>query len=66
MLSDIFYIWILVGELESALRMTEESFETKYGFSKPPCDGDQLIFQCTIGGRSLKATMIARSLGYEG
>ena len=64
--SKTFLFRILVGELEGALRMTEEGFQNKYGVTKPLDDGEQLVFHCHAGIRSLKATMIARSLGYEG
>ena len=55
----------LVSELEAALNMSEEGFQTKFGFDKPPEDGDDVIFYCQMGIRSLRATMFARSLGFE-
>lgn len=54
-----------VDEMEFALNLSEDIFEKKYGFSKPPDDGTNVIFYCQAGVRSLHTLVMARSLGME-
>jgi len=62
--SFIYLLSCLVGDLENALQLDEDDFAKVYGREKPPDDGDDVIFHCHAGIRSLKATIFARSLGY--
>lgn len=55
---------IPLDELENALEMNPEKFRESYNFSKFS-KKDNLIFYCRTGGRSLIATNLAASKGYN-
>ncbi|XP_057294488.1 thiosulfate:glutathione sulfurtransferase-like [Hydractinia symbiolongicarpus] len=56
---------IPMDEMEFALNLSEDVFEKKYGFPKPPDDGTNVIFYCQAGVRSLHTLVMAQSLGME-
>ncbi|XP_066923177.1 thiosulfate:glutathione sulfurtransferase-like isoform X1 [Clytia hemisphaerica] len=58
-------VLIPAGEIEDALRLPDEAFEKVYGYPKPPEDGEDVVVYCAAGVRSLRATLLLRSLGYE-
>ena len=55
----------VVGDVERALKMPEDSFEKKYGTRKPSADNENIVFHCQGGVRSRKAMNLAHSLGYD-
>jgi rhodanese-related sulfurtransferase len=55
---------IPLGDIESALNLSANEFESKYGFKKPGKD-EALIFHCRSGARSQKATDLALKLGFK-
>lgn len=59
----IFYSKMPVGEIGTALSMSDRQFQAKYNASKPNLD-DEIIFHCRIGRRSENAAIIATKLGY--
>ena len=54
-----------VPELETALQLADNLFESKYGTFKPDEDGRRLVIHCRSGVRSFTALKIARKLGYD-
>ena len=55
----------IVGEVESALKMTAEDFLKKYGAPKPSKEDTNIVFHCRAGVRSLDAMETAHQLGYK-
>ena len=66
MLRIIFVLlfYIVVDEIESALKMPADLFEKKYSFEKPR-ENEEIVFYCRSGKRSQQALTLARNLGYE-
>ena len=58
-------MFVSVGDIRVALQLPDVKFKQKYGFSKPPEDGQGVIFYCHAGVRSLEAALIARNLGFK-
>ena len=56
---------LVVGEVESVLKMTAEDFLRKYGASKPSEEDTNIVFHCRAGVRSLDAMETAHQLGYK-
>ena len=56
---------LVVGEVESALKMTAEDFLRKYGAPKPSEEDTNIVFHCRAGVRSLDAMETAHQLGYK-
>lgn len=54
---------IPLGELESALDLSSDEFNRKYGFVL--VKSARLIFHCRSGGRSKKATELALQKGFH-
>ena len=54
-----------MDELEFALNLSDDVFEKRYGFAKPPDDGDHVVFYCRSGIRSLRSLVIAKNLGLD-
>lgn len=54
---------LTVRELDDALRISDEQFETKY-CRKKPCKSNYIVFTCTNGVRSIKALQKALNKGY--
>ncbi|XP_050293604.1 rhodanese domain-containing protein CG4456-like [Anthonomus grandis grandis] len=55
---------IPLGTLENAFsNMPEEQFKTNYGINKPKKE-NTIIVHCKMGGRSAKAQILLRGLGY--
>ena len=54
----IFLTILIVGELESALKLPNNEFQSKYGRKKPHFD-DEIILSCHFGKRSQIAAEIA-------
>lgn len=52
-----------VGEVHTALEMSDRQFKTKYNRNKPNLS-DEIIFHCKIGRRSENAAIAATKLGY--
>ena len=57
--------FLVVGEVESALKMTAEDFLQKYGAPKPSKEDTNIVFHCRAGVRSLDAMETAHQLGYK-
>ena len=55
----------IVGEVETALKMTAEDFLKKYGAPKPSEEDTNIVFHCRAGVRSLDAMETAHQLGYK-
>ncbi|XP_066301814.1 cartilage acidic protein 1-like [Branchiostoma lanceolatum] len=55
---------IPMRQLESALQMSDEAFEQRFGVAKPQPDSDSVVFTCRTGGRARRAQRLARRLGY--
>lgn len=53
------------GELEQALKLTNEEFEQKYTAKKPTSDGSDVVFNCGSGNRSSRALALALDMGYQ-
>ncbi|XP_071451952.1 rhodanese domain-containing protein CG4456-like isoform X2 [Hetaerina americana] len=53
-----------LGELEAALKMDDQEFETQYKHKKPEKDAE-IVFSCRSGNRSRRAMDLARTLGYD-
>jgi len=47
-----------------AIFLTEEEFEDRFGFSKPPTDAE-VVFYCKSGVRSSAAAQLAQQHGYK-
>lgn len=54
---------LTVGEINTALSMSDRQFKTKYNRNKPEST-DEIIFHCKIGMRSENAAIAATKLGY--
>lgn len=52
-------------ELDSALKLSDDDFKSKYEMTKPSKDDCNLVFHCRSGVRSLKAAQIAKQNGYK-
>ncbi|KAJ5246064.1 hypothetical protein N7468_001047 [Penicillium chermesinum] len=49
-----------------AIFLTDDEFETRFGFPKPPMEGDsQLVFYCKAGVRAETAAQMAVQAGYD-
>ena len=57
-------IVIPLGNLQTALRCTQEEFMESYGVDKPGL-GDEIIFMCNSGVRSKLAAEIAKTADYK-
>ncbi|ELU01771.1 hypothetical protein CAPTEDRAFT_222202 [Capitella teleta] len=58
---------IPLGELNSALQLSPEKFQSLYGTELREEDGgSRIVFICRLGVRSLSAIAIAERMGYEG
>nr|XP_020029938.1 thiosulfate sulfurtransferase/rhodanese-like domain-containing protein 1 [Castor canadensis] len=57
---------IPVSELESALKMDPDAFQTLYSAEKPKLEDENLVFFCQLGKRGFQATQLALGLGYTG
>ncbi|XP_055322401.1 rhodanese domain-containing protein CG4456-like isoform X2 [Sitodiplosis mosellana] len=55
---------IPLGEVNTALSLSDGQFKTKYNRSKPKLT-DEVIFHCRIGMRSENAAIAANKLGYS-
>ena len=61
----MYFFLFIVGEVESALKMTAEDFLKKYGAPKPSEEDTNIVFHCRAGVRSLDAMETAHQLGYK-
>lgn len=59
----LFFTILIVGEVTTALSLTDRQFKTKYNRNKPDFS-DEIIFHCRIGRRSENAAIAASKLGY--
>ncbi|XP_078572779.1 cartilage acidic protein 1-like [Branchiostoma floridae x Branchiostoma japonicum] len=55
---------IPMSQLESALLMSAEVFQQRFGVPKPRLDADNIVFTCRTGRRARRAQRLARRLGY--
>ena len=55
----------LVGEVEDALSLRPDQFESKYGAKKPSKEDTNIVFHCRAGVRSLSALESAHQMGYS-
>ncbi|XP_063609101.1 uncharacterized protein LOC134783235 [Penaeus indicus] len=55
---------IPLPELETAMDLSDEDFESKYGFSKPSTS-TSIVTHCLKGGRARRAGDIFKSKGYQ-
>ena len=53
-----------VEDVEEALQMTAEEFQTSYGSPQPKKTDHNIVFYCMAGVRSWEAMECAHSLGY--
>ncbi|KAJ5678812.1 hypothetical protein N7462_007056 [Penicillium macrosclerotiorum] len=59
-------ISIPLASQPDAMYLTPDEFETRFGFPKPPADGDgQLVFYCKAGVRARAAAQMAVQAGYD-
>ena len=56
---------IPLGQVQTAMRMPPDAFETEYGFECPFEDDKLLIFYCRVGARSQVAAELAVEEGFE-
>lgn len=55
---------VSVGEIETALLKSGDDFQKTYNFPKPT-EGDEIIFSCRSGKRSLMALEKALTKGFN-
>ncbi|XP_026212973.1 thiosulfate:glutathione sulfurtransferase-like [Anabas testudineus] len=55
---------IPLDTVQEAFKLDPESFNSKYGITKPPLDAPELVFYCQMGRRGGIATDQAHRLGY--
>jgi rhodanese-related sulfurtransferase len=53
-----------LGDLEGALKLSDEEFKRKFQFEKPK-PTTEIIFSCRSGKRSASASQVAEALGYK-
>lgn len=53
-----------VSSQPDALLLSEEDFQDRFGFQKPPLD-KEIVFFCKAGVRSRAAAQLAKQAGYE-
>ncbi|EPY41724.1 Heat shock protein 67B2 [Angomonas deanei] len=53
-----------LGEIDKALAMSPEEFETTFGFTKPT-EEDHLVLYCLRGMRTEKALVVFKEHGYN-
>lgn len=59
-------ISIPLASQADAIFLTEDEFETRFGFPKPPMDGDgKIVFYCKAGVRAQAAAQMAVQAGYD-
>ena len=56
--------YLIVGEVEEALKLTPDEFKLKYGHKQPHKSDDDIVFHCLRGIRSHTAMTAAHQLGY--
>ncbi|KAI8492182.1 hypothetical protein Bbelb_300790 [Branchiostoma belcheri] len=56
---------IPMHQLESALRMSDQAFQQRFGVTMPQPDADNVVFACRTGVRARRAQRLARRLGYS-
>jgi rhodanese-related sulfurtransferase len=56
---------IPLSEIKEALELTPAAFKTKYDMDKPQKEDCNLIFQCQEGIYSMRASKIAKEMGYK-
>lgn len=54
----------VVPEISSALSLSPEAFESKYGYPKPG-QADFIVTHCKVGGRAAKGADALRDAGFQ-
>ena len=59
------FVCTVVDDIETAMHLSADEFETKYGFEKPSPSGKPVIVYCRTGVRATEAAeMLTEQFGF--